>query len=178
MIPLGHAATDVIDWLDKHDGSMIVLLTLALVLATVYYARQNRNMVSEMREARRLTMLRKLAIKIVRPGPAVAFPAVRNVGPGPALDVRITLSFEPRDPSQHERDVRTWRTPLIAPGEQHDFVPLHPGNGGIMDLNALAATYDRITLTGILRRCVRRGASGERNVWRRARVAGTSRRGS
>jgi hypothetical protein len=61
---MASVAPDAVDWLDKHDGSAVAVLTLLLVLTTIYYAWQNRRMVKEMEAARRLTLLPKLALKI------------------------------------------------------------------------------------------------------------------
>jgi hypothetical protein len=147
MVPFA----DVISYLDRHQGAMTFFATLALIGVTLAYVLVNWRVVREMREARRLSVLPNLAIKLARVGPAHAFVAVQNAGSGTAFDVAITLAFEPRDPSQDQRDERTWRTPSIAPGAQHEFIPMTPGNGGIMDINALAATYERITLSGSMR---------------------------
>jgi hypothetical protein len=110
--------------------------TLALIGVTLAHVLINWRVVREMREARRLSVQPKLAIKLSRVGPAHAFVAVLNAGSGTAFDVSIMLAFEPRSPSRHQRDERTWRTPSIAPGAQHEFIPMTPGNGSIMDINA------------------------------------------
>jgi hypothetical protein len=46
--------TTVVNWLDSHQGTSIVLLTIALVVVTTYYAVQNRRMATEMRRANQL----------------------------------------------------------------------------------------------------------------------------
>jgi type VI protein secretion system component VasK len=42
----------IVSWLDNHQGFATVVLTVALMLLTVYYAYQNRRMASEMRSTR------------------------------------------------------------------------------------------------------------------------------
>jgi hypothetical protein len=56
---LASVPAEVIDYLDEHSGSMTALLTLALVLVTIYYTSQNRRMVHEMAATRKLTVLPK-----------------------------------------------------------------------------------------------------------------------
>lgn len=87
----------VIDYLDKHSGASTALLTLALVLVTIFYAVQNRRMVGEMAKTRALAILPKLAVEFLHIGPNVMNVAVKNVGPGPALTVDIELTFDPAD---------------------------------------------------------------------------------
>jgi hypothetical protein len=124
---------------------MSLFATLGLIAVTLAYVIFNWRMVREMRETRRLTVLPKLAINFSRVGPAHALVAVKNVGPGAALDVRMTLTFVPRDPAQQAPDVRPWRINLMPPGDEHDFLP--------RDLtgDAIAATWERITISGTMK---------------------------
>lgn len=136
---------DVISYLDRHQGSMTLFATLGLIAVTLAYVIFNWRMVREMRETRKLTVLPKLAIRFTRVGPAHALVAVKNVGPGAALDVRMTLTFVPLDPSKQQPDVRPWRINLMPPGDEHDFLP--------QDLagEAIAATWKRITISGTMK---------------------------
>jgi hypothetical protein len=103
-------------------------------------------MVSEMRKARQQAMLPRLAIGFHRLGPTVITTAVKNVGPGAALAVDTRLIYEPS--GDGERVERRWRANMLAPGEQHDFMP--PGE--LQDnLNSLPATYAAVRLVGTMR---------------------------
>ena len=141
MVPFA----DVINYLDRHQGSMSLFATLGLIAVTLAYVIFNRHMVREMRETRKLTVLPKLAIRFTRVGPAHALVAVKNVGPGAALDVRMTLRFVPLDPAQQQPDVRPWRINLMPPGDEHDFMP--------QDLtgDAIVSTWERITISGTMK---------------------------
>lgn len=136
---------DVITYLDRHQGSMSLFATLGLIAVTFAYVLINRRMVAEMAQTRKLTVLPKLAIRFTRVGPMHALVAVKNVGPGAALDVRMTLTFVPRDPSKQQPDVRAWRINLMPPGDEHDFLP--------QDLagDVIAATWERITISGAMK---------------------------
>lgn len=48
--------TTIVNWLDSHQGAAVVLLTVALVAVTTYYAIQNRRMAAEMQRANRLAV--------------------------------------------------------------------------------------------------------------------------
>ncbi len=119
---------------------VLTLLTGALVIITAYYAWQNHRMVKEMREARRLSVLPKLAISIFMHGPTFGMPRLVNVGQGPALDVDINLVFSRRDGSGVEE--RTWKAGVMPPGETHDFMPPLFGVGGLPPGAALALTHE------------------------------------
>src|SRR5947209_8071758 len=82
-------ATIVISGLHKHHGFAPVLLTAALILVTGYYAFQNRRMVGEMRRAREVAVMPKLAIEFAFFGPMNVNVAIKNIGPGVALDVDV-----------------------------------------------------------------------------------------
>lgn len=135
---------DLFDFLDRHQGTTTAVLTAGLVLVTVYYAIQNRQMVSEMRQARDLTILPKLALDFHRLGPTAMTLAIKNVGPGAALDVDVHVVWEPSatdKPAEHR-----WRRNVLAPAEQADFIP--PGQGLDGNLNALPTTYERVRILG------------------------------
>lgn len=70
---------------------------------------------------------------------------VRNVGPGPALDVDVRLVFEPQPGGNATREERRWRRNLLAPGEQKDFLP--PGDLND-NLNRLPREFQEIRLVG------------------------------
>lgn len=117
----------------------IVLLTAALVLVTGYYAWQNRKMAIEMRHARMASVLPKVVPSYEGYGGAVGFPRVVNVGPGAALDVDVTLSFQPG-----EGEARRWRVALLTPGEFREFTLPRE----LMDTNDLTSRYRAMKLIG------------------------------
>ncbi len=104
----------------------------------------------EAREARLQSVRPRLALSLLYRGPAMAFPQVKNVGQGPALDVDIELAFEPVEGGSLPPETRRWRTNLIDPGEDHWFSPAQ-GGGGALDIHGLAAAFARLTLTGTMR---------------------------
>lgn len=138
----------IVGWLDAHQGAATVLLTLALVAVTTYYAVQNRRMVKELAETRELSVLPKLALEFLRLGPTAMDVLVKNVGPGPALDVDVRLIFEPLPNSETPEEDRRWRRNILAPGEQKDFFP--PGELND-NLNRLPREYEEIRLTGTMK---------------------------
>jgi hypothetical protein len=126
------------------------VLTAVLVLVTGFYAWQNRRMAQEMAAARRVAVMPKLALEWTMVSPVLGFPTVKNVGPGPALDVDISVHFEPLS-EQNDEDVRRWTASVIVPGEEKQFLPTGGEGGGMMDTEALARTYSRIRLRGSYR---------------------------
>ncbi len=134
----------IIDYLDEHAGAFTALLTLALVAVTIYYAIQNYRMVGEMAKARRATIRPTLAIEFHRIGPTAITVAVRNVGPGAALDIDVRMIYVPARDSG-ELVERRWRRKVLMSGEQYDFFPPGALDG---NLNALPATYPGSTDRG------------------------------
>jgi hypothetical protein len=118
---------------------------VVLVLVTAYYAWQTREMAKEMRSARLLSMLPKLVLDVKMIGPTFGDVVVRNVGPGAAIDADLTLTFEGSESA--EREERQWLAHVIAPGENHEFLPAH-GIGGMDDL---VAKHPTIALEGKIR---------------------------
>jgi hypothetical protein len=138
---------NVVDSLDKHQGASTAILTAALVLVTIYYAVQNRRMVMEMKRARDSTILPKLALDFHRLGPTAMTLAIKNVGPGAALDVDVRVVWEPVGAGQAPE--HRWRRNVFAPGEQSDFMP--PGNGLNGNVDSLPAAYARVRLIGTMK---------------------------
>lgn len=137
----------IIDTLDRHQGASTAILTAALVVVTAYYAVMNRAMVKEMRRARDSALLPKLALDFHRLGPTVVTLAIKNVGPGAALDVDVSAVWDPI--AGGESCGRRWRRSVLAPGEEVDFIP--PGNGLNDNLNVLPASYERVRLVGTMK---------------------------
>lgn len=122
-------------------------LTAALVLVTIYYAWQNQRMVGEMREARRLSVQPKLSLSIFMLGPTFGIPRLVNVGLGPALSVDTKIVFRRNGASGTEE--RTWKAPVMPPGEQHDFLP--PDVQQIQSMEHFARLYSEARITGTMR---------------------------
>jgi hypothetical protein len=133
----------VIDYLDHHEGAFVAILTLALVLVTIYYAIQNQHMVGEMAAGRRQAVLPKLALGFHRLGPTIVTIAIKNVGLGAALSVDVRMIYDPL-PGKDGHEIR-WRWPILAPGEQMDFMPPVDLQES---LNSIPATYQAIRLEG------------------------------
>ena len=112
------------------------MLTGILVLVTAYYAWQNRKMAQEIAAARKVAVLPKLALDWTMVSPVLGFPTAKNVGPGPALDVDISVHFEPLPGNEGSEDVRRWTANVIAPDEEKQFLPPDTGTGGSMDTKA------------------------------------------
>jgi hypothetical protein len=137
-------SSTVVAW----TGVVLALFNAALVGVTLYYARQTRRMADEMHEARRVSVLPKLAIDFRHRGAGFAEIVVRNVGQGPALDADLELAFEPLPGTDQQRISRPWRASVIAPGEDHRFYPPVDAAGQLMHMDALVAAFARITLRG------------------------------
>ncbi|MBI2690567.1 MAG: hypothetical protein HYX29_01285 [Solirubrobacterales bacterium] len=138
---------DLIDELDAHSGAATVLLTAALIVVTIFYAIQNWRMAVEMRKTREAAILPKLALDFYRLAPVVVTTHVKNVGPGPAVDVDVQLTYVPLD-GTIEPSNRRLRFAMLASGEGYDFMPPGELDG---NMNSIPATYSAIELTGTLK---------------------------
>jgi hypothetical protein len=129
-------------------GWVIVILTAALVVVTGYYAWQNRQMVAEMRESRRMSVAPKLGVSIFMLGPTYGVARLVNIGHGPAINVDVTLRFQRRDASGVVE--RAWQATFMPPGETHDFI--EPDDlGDVQSMEALARICSSITVRGTMR---------------------------
>jgi hypothetical protein len=104
-------------------------------------------MVGEMRRARLAALVPKLAIEFHYLAASIATVAVRNVGPGAAIDIDVRLIYEPTQSGQ-EAPERRWRRNVLASGEQFDF--LDPG-ASQNNIDALSSTYKAIRLVGTMK---------------------------
>jgi hypothetical protein len=148
LLPIVAHHESAITWLDKHQGAATVLLTAVLIGVTIYYAIQNARMVGEMRRAREIAVLPKLAVDLNFLGPMNAAVAVRSVGPGPALDIVVRLIYEPTNLDDDPPE-RRWRRNLLASGERLEFFP--PGGANATNIDSLSVTYRAIALKGSMR---------------------------
>jgi hypothetical protein len=122
----------VIQYLDDHAGAISALLTAVLVAVTIVYTILNQRMVREMERARELAILPKLGVDLHWLGPTAVEVALQNVGPGAALDVDVTLIFEPV--GAVPKVERRWRKNVFVSGEQHRFFPPDELNNSINTL--------------------------------------------
>jgi hypothetical protein len=114
------------------------LLTGALVLVTAYYAYQTRETVKELRGARAASIMPKPAMNFDYVGGPNFFAVLANTGTGPALQVDLTMSYEPGGPRIG------WRSPLMSVGERVRFL----GPEGIHVTTELIDKYERVVLSG------------------------------
>ncbi len=121
---------------------ILAVLTGVLVMVTVYYAYQTHLTVEEMKAGRSAQVFPHLIPTIKMYGGGGGVLRVTNAGPGPALAVDVRLVLEPGGKE------RPWKTPVVAPGEQHEFVPEPDGPNGLMSLDALTAKYSTYRLHG------------------------------
>jgi hypothetical protein len=114
------------------------VLTAALVLVTAYYAYQTHETVQELRRARAASIMPKPAMNFDYVGGPVFFVVLANTGTGPALEVDLTMSYEPEGPRI------PWKSPLMSVGERVRFL----GPEGIHHMTELIDKYERVVLTG------------------------------
>jgi hypothetical protein len=93
----------------------IVILTAALVLTTAVYSYFTWRMADEMRKTREQTLRPRLGLFVRAYSPMGGHIALPSLGPGIALDVLITLKFEPSGETPH------WQTPVFPPGHEAEF---------------------------------------------------------
>jgi hypothetical protein len=121
-------------------------LTLALVGVTAYYGYETYQMVTEMRKARGVAVLPKPAPTMTYLAPDVAMPTIVNAGPGAAIDVYVEMWL---DPGNGHR--RQWRTPLLAPGERHEFFLEKKGGSGLGRMSEVTKEYRYLRMRGTCR---------------------------
>jgi hypothetical protein len=123
----------------------IVGLTLALVVVTGLYQRDTHRMVEEMRLARGAQLMPRVVVTARSLGGGNSFWRIGNIGPGPALNVDVELTPEPGGVP------RRWTSPVLVPGETHDFLPrATPEDTGqeLMQLDQSTARFARLRLSG------------------------------
>ena len=133
------AFATLIDSLDRHQGASTAILTAALVLVTAVYAWQNRKMVREMKHARDATILPKLALEFHRLGPNVVDLAIRNVGPGAAIEIDVRTEWVPTAEGATAPGATTTNGLQIEAAEGLEGLPRHLFNDEIETLLELDA---------------------------------------
>jgi hypothetical protein len=138
--------------------AVLAAFTLALVVVTNRYVEQTRRMVEEMREsrkesrlARELSILPKLAIDTESIAGMLVGLKLANVGQGPALELDLTITFEPIEGGSLPSDVRPWRAKVLARDEWLRFVPPRDQQGEPLHVPALGQAYNAVTVTGRMR---------------------------
>ena len=124
------------------------VLTAVLVLVTGYYAFQNRQMVREMAKTRAIAVLPSLSLSWEMLGPVNPVPAISNVGPGPALDVDVAITYVPIDGSSEDPIVVRWQSNLMVAGERNEFLTPEGVEGSMMQTEELANRFLEVRLTG------------------------------
>jgi hypothetical protein len=131
----------------------VAVTTGILVIVTLWYAWQTRQMVSQMESARAAQIRPHLALGVDLDRGAV-FLRVVNVGAGPAMSVDVRLESEPGD------DVRIpYMTPVLAPGAGQSFIVRDSTSQAVKDLKELVHTLQakRVKLTGTFTDALGRG---------------------
>lgn len=92
---------------------------------------------TETRRARELSVLPNLAINMQTITGTFVGLKLTNVGQGPALEVDLTIAFEPIEGGSLPRDVRPWRAKVLARDEWLRFVPPRDKQGEPLQVPAL-----------------------------------------
>ncbi len=143
------------DWITAGFIAVLAIFTLALAVVTGRYVEQTRLMVDEMRAtreesrlARELSVLPKLAIDMETIAGMFMGLKLTNVGQGPALELQLTITFEPVEGGSLPPDVRPWRAKVLARDEWLRFVPPRDQQGELLDVPFLGQAYRTITVKG------------------------------
>jgi hypothetical protein len=88
-----------------------VFVTVVLVVINISSAWQTRQTINEMKMARKADFLPHVKATLIFLGPRFLLLRMTNVGKGPALDIKITISFLPGNIE------RSWRQSMMAPSE-------------------------------------------------------------
>lgn len=128
--------------MDRILGIANLVGFIALVLITGYYAYQNRKIVQEMRAARQYQTRPMLKLSLVQVTPTVALPRATNVGLGPAIDPRITISVA----NDLGIDSKTAVFQLLMPNDYHEFIYPLGQNNQVMSLEDFANSWQTISL--------------------------------
>jgi hypothetical protein len=103
---------------------------------------------TETRRARELSVLPNLAINMQTITGTFVGLKLTNVGQGPALEVDLTIAFEPIEGGSLPRDVRPWRAKVLARDEWLRFVPPRDKQGEPLQVPALGQAYEAVTVKG------------------------------
>jgi hypothetical protein len=156
------------DWVTAAFTAVLAIVTLVLAVATSRYVTQTKRLVAETEQsradaqaARALALQPDLRIDLTLITKMTAGVRLINVGQGPALDVQVTLTFEPRPGTDTVVDSRPWRTNVILAGEDHVFAPPMREQRVAASFETLAAGYHRLGMNGTMRDLLNRTHSIE-----------------
>ncbi len=133
------------------SDATVSALTAILVLITGHYAWQTRTRrtVEELRNARGVSVLPRLTLRLHSIATTTSSIQVMSVGPGPALAVDVEVVFVPRY-ADAQRICRRIQAPAMTSGEYHEVLPLMEDHDGLLHTAALAARFSHIELTGTM----------------------------
>lgn len=133
----------ILEWGRGHPMEVI---TIALVLVTIYYARQTRRSVEEVVAARAASIKPSIRLHFGTLPPDQVFLIVENVGTGPALGVDLRFALTGFTSGA---DVQTYATPMLRVGEARKFLYPTWGKVELMQLKSLQDVPVSIELTGM-----------------------------
>ena len=88
-----------------------VFVTIVLVGINIYYAWQARQTTGEMEKARKADFMPVVKTELTFLGPMFLLLRFTNVGKGPAVDIKATVTFSPSN------ETRPWRQRIMAPDD-------------------------------------------------------------
>jgi hypothetical protein len=123
----------------------LVLLTAALVATTAVYSYFTRRMADEMGKSREQALRPRLGLYVRAYGPTGGHLTLRSLGPGAALDIGVTLTFDPPG------ETREWHAPLLPPGEEAEFMFPTGENGRLRGFKELETLGAKAGVSGSMR---------------------------
>lgn len=124
-----------------------VLLPLALVLITGYYALQTRKTVSVMEDSIRAQQQPRLVMQVGRGGDFWSGVWIMNEGSGPAIDPFLKVSFIPPPATNRQTHRQEVRVSVIS-GDLRVAVDGPKRDGDVVGFDTLCRDYDVIRLEG------------------------------
>lgn len=119
----------LLDLLNRYSNLILVIVTTVYVILTW-------GMVREMRRAREAESEPHLVAALIPFGVLYVKLRIYNTGPGPALNVRASISLAP----PNGIEARNWQHPALISGAHEDFrLP-----GGEYSLEKLASMHDKL----------------------------------
>jgi hypothetical protein len=94
-----------------------------------------------------------------------------NVGQGPALEVELTITFEPIEGGSLPLDARSWRAKVLARDEWLRFVPPRDQQGDPLDVPALGHAYKAVAVKGRMRDALGQTHEKSMSEWTTWRVS-------
>jgi hypothetical protein len=139
----------ITSYLDHHSGAATVVLTAVLVIINAYYGFQNWQLRRDARREREESIRPKLVVDFYRLAPAVITLGIRNVGPGVAFAIDVTLTAVPHQEGATP-DLRRWRGNILTSGEHVDFLP-SGGEDLSNTIDSIPQRFERVTLSGSMK---------------------------